>query len=276
MTERTHVTIEGGRLDEPAARSPGRRPLEGQWAVITGGSKGIGRAIAGQLAAQGANLVLVARDVEALSLAVNEISEDSIEKQEVRQIAADVASRSDLRGLFARLRAELPALNIFVANAGTGRYIPFLEISDDDWDENVAINQTSAFICCQEAARIMLAQPVDNRVILLVSSIRAGGVRPNVALYGITKAALNQLGRQAAYELAPLGIRVNVLSPGLTVTPMVLQNTPEVYDKARSLIPMERPGSPEDMAQAAAYLCSPAAAFVTGANLVVDGGESLW
>lgn len=270
------MTVDANRLDQPAAPPERLRALAGQWAVITGGSKGIGRAIAGQLAAQGANLVLVAREVGALSTATREISEGGIETQEVRQIVADVASRIELRRLFEQLRAELPALNIFVANVGTGRYIPFLEISDDDWDENLAINQTGAFICCQEAARIMLAKPVDNRVILLVSSIRAAGVRPNVALYGITKAALNQLARQAAFELAPHGIRVNVLSPGLTVTPMVMQHTPEVYDKAKSGIPMARPGSPEDMAHAAAYLCSPAAAFVTGANLVVDGGESLW
>jgi glucose 1-dehydrogenase len=251
-------------------------PLRGQWAVITGGSKGIGRAIAERFIDVGANVVLVARGSDALSEATTALGNLAVEGQQVRSMVVDIATRAGIRQLFEQLQREIPALNIFIANAGTGRFIPFLEITDEDWDENVAVNQMGAFLSCQEAARMMVAKPVDNRSILVVSSIRANGVRPNTCLYSATKAAVNQMARVAAYELAPHGIRVNVLSPGLTATPLVMENTPDVYEKARLGIPMGRPGHPDDMAAAAVYLCSPSGSFVTGANLTVDGGESLW
>jgi NAD(P)-dependent dehydrogenase (short-subunit alcohol dehydrogenase family) len=289
--------------------------LTGQVAFVTGAARGQGRSHALRLAEEGADIIAVdichdidsayvsmgtaaglAQTVEPVEATDHQIlarqadvrdqapeldhptKEDALEVFRTMQILPiDYLEPVDVSNTIVYLASDAGRYVTGQAFAiDGGRYIPFLEITDHDWDENLAINQTGAFVCCQEAARIMLAKPVDNRVILLVSSIRAAGVRPNVALYGITKAALNQLARQAAYELAPHGIRVNVLSPGLTVAPLVMQHTPEVYDKAKSGIPMARPGSPEDMAHAAAYLCSPAAAFVTGANLVVDGGESLW
>ena len=108
-----------------------------------------------------------------------------------------------------------------------------------------------------------------------MSSIRAVGVRPGRLAYAVTKAGLNQFVRAAAYELAPLGIRVNALSPGITATPLALEGNPEVFEEMVATVPLGRAGEPEDMAAAALYLCSPAARFVTGANLVVDGGESL-
>ena len=150
--------------------------------------------------------------------------------------------------------------------------------------DNTARKQTEALFreqrdlisFVQQAARMMLDHEHVNRVILVVSSIRSEGARPGVSAYAASKAGVNQLARVAAYELAPHGVRVNVLSPGMTVTPLVLINTPEVHEKAKALVPMGRPGLPEDMAAAAAYFCSSAAGFVTGANLVVDGGEGLW
>ena len=91
----------------------------------------------------------------------------------------------------------------------------------------------------------------------------------------MTKAGLNQFVRAAAHELAPLGIRVNALSPGITATPLALEGNPEVFEEMAATVPLGRAGEPEDMGAAAVYLCSPEARFVTGANLVVDGGESL-
>ena len=123
---------------------------------------------------------------------------------------------------------------------------------------------------------MMVDAPSDaNKSILAVSSIRAVGVRPGRLAYAVTKAGLNQFVRAAAYELAPLGIRVNALSPGITATPLALEGNPEVFEEMVATVPLGRAGDPDDMAAAALYLCSPAARFVTGANLVVDGGESL-
>ena len=248
--------------------------LQGQTAVVTGGSKGIGLAIAHALAAAGADVVLVARTRADLDAAVAEVG--AAATGAVSGLVADVSSAEGVGHLFGALRESTQGINIFVANAGTGSYIPFLEISPAQWDEIVGLNLTGTFHCVQQAARMMLDREHANRVILVVSSIRSDGARPGVSAYAATKAGINQLARVAAYELAPHGVRVNVLSPGMTVTPLVLVNTPEVHEKAKAQVPMGRPGLPEDMAAAAAYLCSPAAGFVTGTNLVVDGGEGLW
>ena len=177
------------------------------------------------------------------------------------------------------MRDELPGLNILVANAGSGSVIPFLELTPDDWDATVALNLTGTFLCMQEAARIMVAMPEgSNRAIVVVSSIRALGIRPGLAAYASTKAAVNQLVRMAAYELAPHGIRVNALSPGITMTPLVASTmaaNPDILAERTADVPMGRPGQPDDMGTAALFLCQPGSAFVTGTNLIVDGGEHL-
>ena len=192
---------------------------------------------------------------------------------------ADTADRDAIAELFAWVRAELPGLNILVANAGSGAVIPFLELTLEAWDATVALNLTGTFLCMQEAARIMVEMPEgSNRAIVVVSSIRALGIRPGLAAYASTKAAVNQLVRMVAYELAPHGIRVNALSPGITVTPLVaasMQADPDILAERTADVPMGRPGQPEDMGDAALFLCQPASQFVTGTNMIVDGGEHL-
>jgi len=145
-----------------------------------------------------------------------------------------------------------------------------------EWQKILDFNLTGTFLGVQWAARRMAKlDPGANRAILVVSSIRALGARPGRLAYSATKGALNQLVRVAALELAEHGIRVNALSPGITATPMALERNPEVYAQMTASVPLGRSGAPEDMGAAARYLCSPAARFVTGTNLVVDGGESL-
>ena len=143
----------------------------------------------------------------------------------------------------------------------------------------MALNLTGTFLCMQHAARSMVEMPADaNRAIVVVSSIRALGIRPGLAAYASTKAAVNQLVRMAAYELASHGIRVNALSPGITVTPLVaesLKANPDILAERTADVPMGRPGQPADMANAALFLCQPASRFVTGTNFIVDGGEHL-
>jgi glucose 1-dehydrogenase len=251
--------------------------LEGQWALVTGASKGIGLGIARTLAMAGANLVLVARGAEVLSAAGEELRAAVEPTQTILTRTADTADRRAIAELFDWIEREIPILNVLVANAGTGRLVPFLEVDAEEWDSTLALNLTGTFLCCQRAARLMVEAPTDsNRSIIVASSIRAHGVRPGLAAYAATKAAVNQLVRVAAYELAPRGVRVNALSPGITATPLALEENPEIFAERTKTVPMGRAGTPEDMAAAALFLASPAASFVTGANVVVDGGESLW
>lgn len=255
---------------------PNPPELDGQWAVITGASKGIGFGVAEALFAAGANVVLVARGAEELALRAKELQADARPGQQVLTACADASDADALTELFGSLERQLPALNIYVANAGFGIITPLLDISLEEWNQQLALNLTGTFLGVQWAARRMTgADPEANRVILVVSSIRAQGARPGRLVYSATKSALNQLVRVAALELAEHGIRVNALSPGITATPMALENNPEVYAAMTANVPLGRSGTPQDMGAAARYLCSPAARFVTGANLVVDGGESL-
>jgi 3-oxoacyl-[acyl-carrier protein] reductase len=250
------------------------RPLAGQWAVVAGGSKGIGRGIARRFAAAGAHLGVVARDKVALDAVAEELRAISSGDQEIITLAADVASRHSVTELFSVLRDRVPSLSIFVANAGTGHVTPFLELTAEEWDSVVALNLTGTVASCQEAARMMRSVPTSNSSIIVVSSIRALGARPGRLVYSATKAAVNQMVRVAALELAPYGIRINALSPGITETPLAARN-PEAFREAVVTVPLGRAAQPEDLAEAALYLASPVSSFVTGINLVVDGGESL-
>lgn len=254
--------------------------LSGQWALVTGGSKGIGYGIAEALAGEGANVVLVARNPDDLAAAQESLSQGRSADQQVLTRRADTSDPAAIEALFGWVRDELPGLNVLVANAGSGAVTPFLELSAATWDSTLALNLTGTFHCLQQAARIMVEMPEGvNRAMVVVSSIRGLGIRPGLAAYAASKAGVNQLARMVAYEMAPHGIRVNVLSPGITVTPLVAENlkaTPELLAERTADVPMGRPGSPADMGQAALFLCQPSSQFVTGTNLVVDGGEHLW
>ncbi len=250
--------------------------LDGQWAVVTGASKGIGLGIAQALFGAGASVVLVARGVEELELRKKELEAVAAAGQQVLTVSADVGDPAGLAALFDELDRQLPRLNIYVANAGFGIITPLLDITLEEWNSQLAVNLTGTFLGVQWAARRMTKPDAqDNRAILVVSSIRAIGARAGRLTYSATKSALNQLVRVAALELAEYGVRVNALSPGITATPMALEGNPEIYAEMTAGVPLGRSGAPQDMGAAALYLCAPAARFVTGTNLVVDGGESL-
>lgn len=264
----------------PAVAKPGApgvdpvRPLAGQWAVVTGGSKGIGRGIAGRLLRAGANVAVVARDKVAIDETVEALDDRAADGQEVFGATADVSDRPSIDQLFDELRRRLPYLNTFVANAGTGHVTPFLDLSPEEWDGVVALNLTGTAYACQHAGRMMRDAPTGSSSIIVVSSIRAIGARPGRLVYAATKAAVNQMVRVAALELAPYGIRVNALSPGITETPLAARN-PDAFNEAVANVPLGRAGQPEDLAEGAYFLAGPQSSFVTGVNLVVDGGESL-
>lgn len=264
----------------PATTGPLDVGLAGQWALVTGASKGIGFGIAARLVGAGANVVLVARSAGDLDAAADGLRAGATGDQRVVVRSSDTSDPGAIAELFAWADADVPPIDLLVANAGSGGVVPFLELTAEDWQQVIDLNLTGTFHCVQQAARRMVQRPEGtNRAVVVVSSIRALGIRPGLAHYAASKAGANQLVRMAAHELAPHGIRVNVLSPGITVTPLVertIEERPEIFEERLAGIPAGRAGTPDDMGRAAVYLCSPASAFVTGTNLVVDGGESLW
>jgi NAD(P)-dependent dehydrogenase (short-subunit alcohol dehydrogenase family) len=258
------------------AMSGAECPLAGQFAAITGGSKGIGLGIARRFVQAGASVVLLARNETALEEACDSLKAEMRADEQVHWISMDTSRPESIEAGFAAMAERIPRLNVFVANAGSGSMSPFAEMSLADWQALVDLNLTGTFLTCQAAARRMLTEPGgDNHAILAVTSIRASTVLPGRAAYSATKAAVNQLVRIAAYELAGHRIRVNALAPGITATDITLAKVPEVFDQIGDTVPLGRAATPLDTAEAALYLCSAAGQFVTGTLLTVDGGESL-
>ncbi|GAF44708.1 SDR family NAD(P)-dependent oxidoreductase [Rhodococcus wratislaviensis] len=250
------------------------QPLLGQNIVVTGASEGIGFGIAARFVDAGANVAVAARRPAVLTDAVAQLQSKGDADQRILAIEADICDKDSVAAMFDRIADEFPVLNGLVANAGSGAVTPFLDVTLDEWHRSIDLNLTGTFMCVQAAARAMVTTPDVNRSIVVTSSIRALGVRPSLAPYATAKAGLNQLVRVAAYELAPTGVRVNALSPGITATPLARDRN-SLLDERAATVPMGRAGTPADMAEAALFLCAPGSEFVTGTNMVVDGGESL-
>ncbi|GAA4478828.1 SDR family oxidoreductase [Rhodococcus olei] len=251
------------------------QPLLGQNILVTGASEGIGFGIAERFVEAGADVALAARRPAVLSDAVAALRAKATAEQRILAIEADICDTGSVAAMFSRVADEFPVLNGLVANAGSGAVTPFLDLTVDEWQHTIDLNLTGSFLCVQAAARAMVSTPGVNRSIVVTSSIRALGARAGVAPYAASKAGLNQLVRVAAYELAPSGVRVNALSPGITATPLS-QERNSLFDERSATVPMGRAGTPADMAEAALFLCAPGSEFVTGTNMVVDGGESLY
>jgi NAD(P)-dependent dehydrogenase (short-subunit alcohol dehydrogenase family) len=244
------------------------------WAVITGGSRGIGYAIASRYVSEGGNVMIVARDRQQLESAKGDLLRSAANGQRVEVMSTDVSDPSGVKELFTAVRSILPAVTSFVANAGGGMAKAFLELTSSDWLEMIHLNLLGPALCCQEAAQFMIERKMLNQSIIVVSSIRAGSTLPGRAIYASTKAAVNQLVRIAAVELAPFGIRVNALAPGITRTTLA-QNSPETFRDAVAAVPLGRAGEPDEMASAAMFLMGGTGKFITGSIVTVDGGESL-
>lgn len=248
--------------------------LQGRLALVTGGGRGIGRAMAIGLARNGADVIVVYRsDREQAESTAAEIERSNVRGHVARCDIGDPASVADLGE---ELDRQGLAVDILVNNAGWYRRSPALELSTEDWIAMINGNLTGHFLISQMIAGRMRD---DGRkgCIVNVTSVAQGAVSRGMVGYNVSKAGLWALTRQLAFELAPYGIRVNAIAPGLTETDMNRQQLQELSYRAERLsrIPLGFLGEPEDHVGALLYLVSDSAKFITGACIATDGGSSL-
>jgi glucose 1-dehydrogenase len=248
--------------------------LEGRVAVVTGGSSGIGRAIALRFADEGANVVV--GDVFREPREGGEPTESLLGRRGLH-VEADVSSAADVDRLVSTAVDRYGRIDVMVCNAGiAGRYSkPLLETTDEDWDTIMAVNLRGVFLCCRRAIGEMVEQePVGEargRVIIISSQHGMIGPPGHVA-YAVSKGGLVNLTHQLAVDYARRGIYVNAVAPGKILTGSPEQQNPEALAYSHARTPFPRLGRPEDVAGAALFLASDDSGYVSGINLLVDGG----
>jgi len=242
--------------------------LAGKKALVTGASRGIGRAIAVGFARAGADVAVLARsapELDALAAEIRELGRAAV------ALSCDVTDAADIEAAVARALAELGALDVLVNNAGGPLFnAPFLEIRPEGWSRALELNLTSVVGFCQAAGAHMVKRGSGS--VINVDSIGADHPGPLVAPYCAAKAAVVNLTATLAQEWGPAGVRVNAIAPGWVRTEI----NRRVYDRDRDAvavrIPLRRWGEPEDVVGVAVWLASDASAYVTGAHIPVDGG----
>lgn len=243
--------------------------MDGKAAVVTGGSRGIGLAIAQRLAEAGCDVLLVSRKPDGLEAAAASLA--GLDGQ-VSWEAAHVAREEDARRAASTCLERYGRLDVLVNNAGTNPYFgPMLDIDSVRAQKTFEINQASILHWCQAAWSAWMQE--HGGAILNISSIGGLGPEPMIGWYNVTKAAVIHITSQLAFELAP-GVRVNGIAPGLVKTDLARALWEPNEERIASSLPLRRLGEPDDIATAALFLLSDAASWMTGQTLVVDGGTT--
>ncbi|WP_223462006.1 SDR family NAD(P)-dependent oxidoreductase [Pseudomonas sp. GL-RE-19] len=247
--------------------------LAGKSALITGATRGIGLAIARAYGLAGARLAISSESLEDCRRVAAILGEEGIE---ACPIAANLSSRGEVDDLVGGVLTCFGGLDALVCNAGIAPHMgPLASATDADWDATMTINLRSS-LWLTNALLPSMATRGGGSVVLMAS---IAGVRGNKALglYGMSKAALGQLARNLAVEWGPSNIRINAISPGVIRTEFAkpLTESPTLMEKRLALTPLRRVGTPEEIAGLALLLAAPAGGFITGQNLIVDGGTTI-
>ncbi|AOT68394.1 3-oxoacyl-[acyl-carrier-protein] reductase [Geosporobacter ferrireducens] len=240
----------------------------GKTAIVTGGSRGIGKAIALKLAELGANIAVnytsKPEEAEKVVAAIREMGREAI------AIKADVSKGDDVQRLIDEVEHQFPTIDILVNNAGITRDTLLMRMKDEDWDQVIAINLKGTYNCTKAVTRKMMKQK-SGKIVNIASVV---GVMGNIGQsnYAASKAGIIGFTKSIAKELATRGINVNAVAPGFIQTNMTEVLSEEVKESLMTHIPMKQLGTPEDVANVVAFLCSDNARYITGQVLNVDGG----
>ncbi|MBV9328855.1 MAG: enoyl-[acyl-carrier-protein] reductase FabL [Chloroflexi bacterium] len=248
--------------------------LTGKLALITGGGRGIGRAIALELARRGADVLInYVRHPDAARDVATEVQTSTGRVAET--LRANVGDAASVDKLFADIQERFGYLDILVNNSASGVNRPVTELTPHHWDWTLNVNARGAWLCALRALPLMKAR--GGGAVVSISSLGGSRVMHDYFLVGVSKAALEAVTRYLAVELAPHGVRVNAVSGGLVQTDALKSFVwgPEVIEKTVARTPAARMVEPEDLARVVAFLCTEDASMIRGQTLVVDGGFSL-
>ena len=259
------------RVDAAAQAAPAKVfSLDGQLALVTGGGTGIGLEIARCMATAGATVIITGRREEVLRGAAGELG------AAVHYVVNDVTELAGIEDLVARVEADYGPIDILVNNAGINLKKPALEVTDEEFSRILHTNLHAVFALTRACGRRMVAR--GKGVILMISSMAAYYGIDRVVAYAASKSAVEGMVKVLASEFSGHGVRVNAIAPGFIETAMsrtAMNADPDRRDRAMRRTPMGRFGQPADIGHAAVFLASPAAAYITGASLPVDGGNSI-
>jgi NAD(P)-dependent dehydrogenase (short-subunit alcohol dehydrogenase family) len=250
--------------------------LQGKVALVTGGAGDLGNEMALHLAQAGASVVIW--DVKPEVDAKDRLDRVLAAGGKVLYQQVDVANRAAVDAAMQAAFAQMDGLDIVCSNAGIVEAVPFLEITQHNWQRHLDINLTGCFNVGQSAARLMVEHGIKGRIIF-TSSWVAEIPWPEITSYTVSKAGVNMLMKQMARELARYGVCVNAVAPGIVKAGLAgrqLREEPQYAARVAKVIPLGDPGTPVEIAQAVVYLASPQTAYMTGSVLLLDGGCSLF
>jgi NAD(P)-dependent dehydrogenase (short-subunit alcohol dehydrogenase family) len=247
--------------------------LDGKKALVTGGSRGIGKSVALGLAEAGADIAVVARGIEAARDAADEIGRCGVKAIAVQ---ADITKPDQVAAMMERIVGEFGTLDVAFNNAGTAIVEKAEEMSYESLVEVINVNLIGLFLCCQAEAKVMIERGGGSIINMASMSAHVVNVPQETANYNASKAGVVRLSKCLAVEWAKHNIRVNSLCPGYTLTELARSFSEELMNQWKEKIPMGRMADPSELQGAVLFLASDASSYCTGTDLIVDGGYTLW